>query len=166
MASCSTSNPIHFLQPRIIKDRGYCSFLVQKDKDAYRETLQRLPVCDLPSGDSSRRNGKGKGDGDALVWRYDTPGALWFFFGRNNNDRNVTAEESGILKGRPEHTDSISTDGTWHFQLAGKKTWCLRPTGALLKHMKQHLELKEAKSWTTSTRVSVECRKGDVIVIK
>lgn len=31
------------------------------------------------------------------------------------------------LRGRPEHTDSITSTGTWHFQICGSKIWMLRP---------------------------------------
>lgn len=45
---------------------------------------------------------------------------MWWFVGQNQSFEP--------LQGRPEHTDQVVHDGTWHFQLAGSKVWRLRPT--------------------------------------
>ena len=133
--------PDSFLAPKRTKHRAYCSFLVQKDVAAYEKTESALPVVKLPNVD----------------WSYES--ALWMFFGRN-------PAGSDDLPGRPEHTDSISADGTWHFQLSGTKKWIIRPTNELLQHMETTLDPSEFKSWSLSSRIEITCRQGDVLVIK
>jgi hypothetical protein len=70
----------------------------------------------------------------------------WFFIGANS--------AASPLAGRPEHTDSLSHDGTWHFQLSGRKVWRIRPTDELL-----------VESSAALGPTQVECRAGDVLVI-
>lgn len=45
---------------------------------------------------------------------------IWVFVGRN-------CSQKAMLVGRPEHTDDVSHDGTWHYQAKGSKMWYLRP---------------------------------------
>jgi len=47
---------------------------------------------------------------------------VWFFIGQHLSDIS-----SVPLRGRPEHTDSITSTGTWHHQVCGAKTWIIRP---------------------------------------
>lgn len=132
--------PKDFLSPKESENRrGYCSFLVQKDKAAMTQVLERVPAADPHPG---------------IQWHYPSSGAIWFFFGRNHSG-NLT------LQGRPEHTDSISSDGTWHYQLSGSKIWILRPTSQLLKHLRRH----GVKEWNEDTRLSVHCVEGDILCI-
>ncbi|KAJ1627509.1 hypothetical protein T492DRAFT_1024066 [Pavlovales sp. CCMP2436] len=70
----------------------------------------------------------------------------WFFIGFNPS--------LVPLPGRPEHTDELSHDGTWHFQLSGRKLWRLRPTDELLNSTRCALGPAE-----------VMCAPGDVILI-
>jgi U3 small nucleolar RNA-associated protein 6 len=128
-----------FLQPEITDHVAYCSFLVQKDKDSLSDLLKQLPL-------------------EAFSWNsWEYEPCLWIFFGRNPSKND--------LQGRPEHTDSISHDGTWHYQLSGTKRWFLRPTGKLLEHLKEKLSSEEFSSWTESTRIQVDCHRGDVLVV-
>jgi len=131
--------PVEFLGPSMPAQRGYCSFLVQKDESAYRNTLDRLPLQNPLSG---------------IHWHYPSS-ALWLFVGRNPLG-NLN------LRGRPEHTDSITNDGTWHFQYSGQKTWFLRPSQQLLDHFKKY---NVATNCTASTRIRVECRQGDILCV-
>ena len=117
--------------------RAYCSFLIQHDKKAYENVLGKLPFRELPT----------------TKWNYEP--AIWVFFGRNPLG-NV------LLDGRPEHTDSVAKDGTFHFQLSGRKQWSLRPTAELVSHVSECLpELQ----FSNDTRLHVTCNQGDVIVI-
>ena len=133
--------PEIFLAPKRTCHRAYCSFLVQKDKAAYEQTEASLPVVELPD----------------VEWSYES--ALWMFFGRN-------PPGSKDLPGRPDHTDSIQCDGTWHYQLSGTKKWIIRPTEDLLQHMSKVLKPSEFRNWITSPKVEINCRQGDVLVIK
>ena len=140
-AECSEITPHNFLAPNRTHHRAYCSFLVQKDLEAYKRTESSLPVVELPG----------------VKWSYES--ALWMFFGRN-------PPGSEDLPGRPDHTDSISADGTWHFQLSGTKKWIIRPSQELLQHMSTTLNPSDFRKWTTSSTVEITCRQGDVLVIK
>ena len=60
------------------------------------------------------------------------------------------------------HTDAVSTDGTWHYQSSGSKTWFIRPTPQLLKYWKDE---KLDTSYDSSTRLRVDCGEGDILVI-
>ena len=72
-------------------------------------------------------------------------GGTWLFLGRNC-DTSITKKTQGEqqvskkqklaltnssmakpLIGRAEHVDEVMHSGTWHIQLAGSKTWYLRP---------------------------------------
>jgi U3 small nucleolar RNA-associated protein 6 len=108
---------------------GYGSFLLQKDTQVLEETLKRLPLVELQSTNN---------------WSYEP--CLWFFFGSNVQGKDD-------LQGRPEHTDSVSHDGTWHYQLSGSKRWYLRPTTELLETLPD------------ATSVCIHVEQGDVLVI-
>jgi len=136
----STSSPTNFLRPQLTSARAYCSFLVQKDKPSYQWTLGKLPIRELEWTD----------------WSYER--ALWIFFGRNRHGNED-------LEGRPEHTDSISHDGTWHYQLSGKKLWFLRPTRKFLQQLREELCPEKMELWNDSTRMCVTCNAGDMIVV-
>lgn len=133
--------PEKFLVPMRTHHRAYCSFLVQKDLEAYKETESSLPVIKLPK----------------VEWSYEA--ALWMFVGRNPLG-------SRDLPGRPEHTDSISADGTWHFQLSGTKKWILRPTEELLRHMSATLKPTDFRNWRANSTFEINCGQGDVLIIK
>lgn len=129
-----------FLAPQITTDRAYCSFLVQKDKEKYEMLLERLPLTNLsPSVDSQ--------------WTYEP--CLWIFFGRNSADK-------GPLEGRSLHTDSVSHDGTWHYQLSGEKEWYISPSCDLLKHWKERPIPQE---FNESTKIRIHCQEGDVLIV-
>jgi U3 small nucleolar RNA-associated protein 6 len=130
---------LDFLKPETTDHVAYCSFLVQKDKKAYEDLVQRLPLKEF-SWNS---------------WGYEP--CLWIFFGRNSSDK--------YLQGRTEHTDSVSHDGTWHYQLSGTKQWFLRPTAKLMEHMAEKLDTEELQQWNESTKLQVNCHQGDVIVV-
>jgi len=130
--------PKSFLTPFVTADAAYCSFLVQKDKKAYEETLGRLPFKAF----------------DGSEWFYET--ALWIFFGRNSLDN---AEN---LKGRTEHTDSVTHDGTWHYQLSGTKHWTIRPSDDLVERFKHQ---SETMKWDQRRRFHITCREGDILLL-
>lgn len=69
----------------------------------------------------------------------------------HHRERRRRRREPDDLLGRPEHTDSISHDGTWHYQLSGTKRWCIRPTKKLLTHFDQ---LHEPYEWDDTTTIS------------
>lgn len=158
----------NFLAPELKNMKAYCSFLVQKDKDAFQTTLQKLPLPNLGPIDEK--------------WVYEP--CLWVFFGRNNtchvasatsdgnkksgsgNDNNVPNDRSP-LEGRGLHTDSVSHDGTWHYQLSGRKEWFISPSCDLLRHWKQQpkQQPKQLEEWDESTKVHVVCDEGEVLVI-
>jgi hypothetical protein len=133
----SASIPDQFLRPEIFDDRSYCSFLVQHTESAYDEATKSFPLT-------------------SLSWLNATyEHALWIFFGRNSS------QLPSDLTGRPEHTDSVLHDGTWHYQLSGRKKWILKPTEDLLKKMGVNSYFQSPQSG-----IFVECNEGDVLVIE
>ena len=146
-----------FLKPHLIDDTSaYCSFLVQKDTAALKSLLPRLPVDTLNQG-----------------WHHEP--CIWMFFGRNHHSEKRSNGEYD-LQGRPEHTDSISHDGTWHYQLSGTKRWLIRPTSKLLARFREHLDPTAFEEWNKTfsnednenvdiKRVSVDCNEGDILVV-
>ncbi|CAM9213798.1 unnamed protein product, partial [Ectocarpus fasciculatus] len=94
----------------------YMSFIAQGDKElvesekgAVEEFQRSLPLQELSSAIAS-----------AADLDMETTSPVWVFIGRNS-------EQMDVLVGRPEHTDDVSHDGTWHFQAKGSKVWFLRP---------------------------------------
>jgi U3 small nucleolar RNA-associated protein 6 len=118
------------------RDRAYCSFLIQKDEQAHENMLKRLPCRELLGFD----------------WVYEP--ALWIFFGRN-------PVGSTCLDGRPDHTDSVTHDGTWHYQLSGTKRWILRPTSEILSHVKSRGFAVPKED----VALHIECKEGDVVAL-
>ena len=124
--------PEVFLQPTVTPHRAYCSFLVQKDNAAYQDAVN----CMIPFADFT-----------GTSWCYEK--ALWFFFGRN-------PPGSSPLPGRPDHTDSVSHDGTFHWQLSGTKEWFIHPTQDLLRQSAQ---------LTHDIEYHVVCQEGDILIL-
>jgi U3 small nucleolar RNA-associated protein 6 len=129
--------PAEFLDSqRDKRDRAYCSFLIQQDVQEYESTLERLPCQKLLGFD----------------WVYEP--ALWIFFGRN-------PVGSMCLDGRPDHTDSVTHDGTWHYQLSGTKRWILRPTSEILSRVKSQGFVVPREQVV----LEIECKEGDVFIL-
>ena len=149
--------PRDFLTPSGDEERrGYCSFLVQNE-ETLADTLDRLPLPQLPLEIS-------KGSSTSEKKMRHGP-CLWFFFGRN-------ASEDESLDGRPEHTDSVSHDGTWHYQLSGCKEWHIRPTAELIKRRNGKVQSNSTDPLATDGvagmedgRVIVKCNQGDVLIL-
>jgi hypothetical protein len=146
--------PQHFLQPKVIQDEGYCSFLIQKKKP-WLEGLESSSLITSSSSSSSSTTLPL----ECLTPDWSQGECTWIFFGRNGSG-------SDSMDGRPEHTDAVSHDGTWHYQLSGRKTWFLRPTDELI----QLLASGSPKASQTSTLdpnlvLEVHCEENDVLLI-
>ena len=154
--------------------------MIQNDKIALSNILRRLPVRD-PLFNSNNNN-------DHYDDHYEP--CLWVFFGRNNNNNNNDDSNNNInsynndLQGRPEHTDQISHDGTWHYQLSGTKRWLLRPTPTLLRQFKkeQQQQHQQKSSYTEEDnqnkneqeqeqeeqepkQIRIDCQEGDILIV-
>lgn len=170
--------PDAFLDVNNINQRGYCSFLVQHS-NAVKENLlsNLLPMAHLPVA-----NDGSTGEGDMMKVRHGP--CLWLFFGKNYHSQDDG--NSCALPGRPEHTDSVTHDGTWHYQLSGTKIWRLRPTTELLQQLKgksgvnnnvheQSLAGTKRKiderggsndeGDKSKNYIEVECKQGDILVV-
>jgi len=131
----------------IPRERGYSSFIVQHDKEAMDQLLQSLPLTQLPVNnyfDHETKRKDASEDKESVCTSTTTSTekmkmkhgpCIWLFYGRNNMQEP--------LDGRPEHTDSISHDGTWHYQLSGLKEWHLKPTEDLIKQMQSNALIGE-----------------------
>jgi|EP00945_MAST-04E_sp_MAST-4E-sp1_P000927 hypothetical protein len=108
----------------------YSSFIVQKDRSSLRRVYEAVP---LPSLEGLHHSD-----------------VVWFFCGKNSQEKDLT--------GRPEHTDSVTHDGTWHLQTSGTKVWQIRPTDELLNR-------EETEGITNKTRFTLECNEGDVLLV-
>ena len=128
-------------EPSSLPRRFYSSFIL-KNEESVEQVMTSLPLKNLPSiGKSPRlrtniRHGK----------------AVWFFVGHNKSRRT--------LPGRPEHTDAVKHDGTWHFQVCGSKIWNLRPASRdLAKYLGLESEDPE------KCRTSVCVKAGEVLLV-
>jgi hypothetical protein len=147
--------------------KAYCSFLVQHDQAVVQDTLQKLPFVDFNFDTAANHEMNNQQHYKKL--KYGP--CIWFFFGWNYN----TAKNSndGLLTGRPEHTDCVSHDATWHYQFSGSKVWQIRPTKELLaksgglRHwpLQQESNNDDSESKTGGIPVKVTCYQGDVLVI-
>ena len=119
----------------------YCSFVLNKGKglDKALSLLPRSTPSLLPSDVRHAQS-------------------LWIFFGINS-----TKEE---LRGRSEHTDIITTSGTWHMQASGAKTWIVRPN---LKGIWPSMNARAGKgaipSLSGMERLRVDVEEGDLLMI-
>ena len=161
-----------------VKQRGYCSFIVQHDKQQMERLLKQLPITDLPIGvptpvpstSTSEEQDNGESTPPILSMGYG-PG-IWIFFGRNDDGN----EE---LEGRKEHTDSIQHDGTWHYQMSGVKDWHVRPTAELLDQMSMNKDVSLeddalVQDWNRKktndetdgcTKLDIKCSMGDMLFL-
>lgn len=137
--SGKTVSRTRFLDPNFNEStQAYCSFLIQKDRQSYDQVLGCVPVGELGG------------------WNYEP--ALWIFFGRNPVGKDD-------MEGRPEHTDAVSHDGTWHYQLSGRKVWLLRPSEALLQHLSRTVPDESVRQFSEETKIRLEVKEGEVLVL-
>lgn len=76
---------------------------------------------------------------------------VWVFVGFNSF--------SEAMQGRPEHTDDVQHSGTWHYQMAGTKTWFIRP------HSEHRDWVGKAPLLRDCTSLKLTCCAGDILVI-
>ena len=107
--------PREFLDITNKNHRGYCSFLVQHSNDVMDNLLMCLPMVHLPIENES----ESKSEGDDTTMKVQYGPCLWIFFGKNYS-KDETEGTTPSLQGRPEHTDSVTHDGTGHYQLSGE----------------------------------------------
>ena len=144
--------------------RGYCSFLVQNDKEKLDSILKSLPTAHLPvrnqgAGEETADDKKGR-----KIMEMNYGPCLWFFYGRNDGTtKGYSDKVQDALEGRPEHTDSVSHDGTFHYQFSGVKTWHIRPTDELLKRMKDTGLSTDA--FVDGKSINIRCEEGDMILL-
>lgn len=194
-----TSSPDEFLDVKTKDQRGYCSFLVQHSTTVMEQLLEkRLPLIHLPVAETQHgtcdRKVPNKPDvADTAQMKVKYGPCLWLFFGKNyktdnSNEKDTSATATPPLVGRPEHTDSITHDGTWHYQLSGTKIWRIRPTKELLNmiHDDDAVDTEQKKSTNKKRKLSesddvqinanagdeeekdyieVECKQGDILLI-
>ena len=63
------------------------------------------------------------------------PGGAWLFLGRNTSNlkdgqrdaKRLKLKKHNSILGRAEHVDEVTHTGTYHLQVAGTKTWFIRP---------------------------------------
>lgn len=162
--------------------RAYSSFIVQHDKEAMKFLLNSLPIVHLPI---QKYDENEKKDSIELMRMKYGP-CIWFFYGRNDaavSDTDESGERNNQLEhhqeplaGRPEHTDSITHHGTWHYQLSGIKEWHLKPTDELLSQIQSSklINKEELKFWNNNDgddddedrkRLTISCQEGDVLLV-
>jgi len=156
----TTTTPADFLDTTTTNLRGYCSFLIQHSKSVKQDLEKRLPITQLPESmvdQTSCNHGP----------------CIWMFFGKN------PMAQKSRLQGRPEHTDSVSHDGTWHYQLSGSKIWRIRATEELKEMIAKETNKSQSTTGTKRKRVGddsdnpgakkdyydIECKEGDIILL-
>lgn len=105
-------------------DRWYVSFIAQSESLLKQKLVRELPLI-------SPAVVCGKGFLSS-IWsdselQHTDP--VWMFCGMNQPHGRKRRRRgcSEPLRGRVEHTDSVSHSGTWHYQVCGTKTWYIRP---------------------------------------
>jgi hypothetical protein len=149
-------------QPMQQHMKGYCSFVLQDDCEpnqaVTRFTERYLGHSQLPilkrmamnDNSSNIDNNKANIDNNIFV-----ANPYWMFVGRNTSNET--------MEGRPLHTDSIQHNGTFHYQLVGRKTWNLRPTKELRERCCAQLALSNPVTLRDSYTHTVN--PGDTIFI-
>ena len=160
----------------------YASSILQRDEEAAQAFFSTVPFSTPP------HLGAGAAEHDD---------GTWLFFGHNPPPAGNAADADGIdavskgkgsaskrrkliggakpgkaatLSGRAEHTDKVSHDGTWHVQLAGTKTWLIRPDAASLEWKGCPPELKKetpgvVQRGAGGLRLQVDVAEGDFLCI-
>ena len=95
---------------------------------------------------------------------------IWFFIGKN-------IDQTCPLEGRAEHTDSVTHDGTLHYQCSGEKIWEIRPTQKLINNIINNNSKKKMMNsnnnnndtkqdhLTMDNKMIIKCQAGDVLLI-
>jgi hypothetical protein len=131
----------------------YVSCILQKSKRSVENFLDQVPYSSLPL---------------AHPWpdmRMTKP--VWIFIGHhvrnqklNQSTNNISTQVDDLepMHGRAEHTDSVSHNGTWHYQCSGTKIWIVRPAS-------------DAEEWKgrppviSGKNLHIRCEKNDILAI-
>ena len=136
----------------------YVSCILQQDPALVERFLNRMPVSLPPfilTEASSEGKEKGEGKGAWVGMRHTLP--VWVFMGHHPSSSGVgcntsDSDSDNFMQGRPEHTDSVSHEGTWHYQLSGSKLWCVRPCEQAVDWAGTAPKILNSNSTTTAQR--------------
>jgi hypothetical protein len=115
----------------------YISTILQGADDIAGDFLQSCPTQELPFVQSWG------------TFEHSLP--VWVFVGCNTFNED--------MQGRPEHTDDVQHSGTWHYQMAGSKTWFIRPFSEHRDWVGKAPLLRSCRS------LKVTCQAGDIFLI-
>ena len=120
------------------KESFYVSTILHRsDSEALTELLDCLPDNPIEESFSCNggawlfvgrhHNGANQNDSNSSDTADDSTGT-----GASNDNNNKSSNKrKRPLMGRAEHVDDVTHSGTWHYQLAGTKTWWIRPHRSL-----------------------------------
>ena len=131
------SSPIVFQKRNVQRRDGcwYASLIFQHDARTMQRLKSSLPIHSV----------------NDCVFHSDI---IWVFIGKNSS--------SSLLEGRAEHTDSVTHDGTWHYQCCGEKIWHIRPTELLVDTLRKR---NADTNISTNDKHVVKCQPGDILLL-
>lgn len=92
-------------------------------------------------------------------------GGAWLFLGHVGGGKNSSNKRKRSMVGRAEHVDEVSHSGTFHYQVAGTKTWWVRPHPELFvdnpPDLSQIPGAEKDKAW----KLKIHVQEGDVFCL-
>jgi hypothetical protein len=106
-------------------------------------------------------------DSDVFQDLHESSSGAWMFIG--HSDTSSSSKRKRNMLGRAEHVDEVIHSGTYHLQVAGSKTWFIRPhpdlyCGEELPELST-LPGAEQSDATKSWRLVIDVQEGDVFVL-
>ena len=95
-------------------------------------------------------------------------GGAWLFLGHVNVGGGKSSNKSKrkrSMVGRAEHVDEVSHSGTFHYQVAGTKTWWIRPHPELFLDNPPDLSKIPGAEKDKAWKLKVQVQEGDVFCL-
>jgi hypothetical protein len=92
-------------------------------------------------------------------------GGAWLFLGHVGGKSSNKNKRKRSMVGRAEHVDEVSHSGTFHYQVAGTKTWWIRPHPELFVDNPPDLSQIPGAERDKAWKLKVTVQEGDVFCL-